>query len=418
MDQGILNTDTAQQIQIYYDRKKKLSHHKVFIVFGILGALLIGLGFLLIIAHNWMWMSQSIKLTFAFTPLLMAQLLGGFVILKKREEILWREISAILLFFAVGAAISLVSQIYNVAGNIGTYTLVWMLLSLPVFYLLRSFIVLMMYVVGITFFAIDAHTLVFPEFQAYYYWPMLLAALPYYLSLYKQKHSDRYLIIIEFVLALSLTISISTLVKNSSEIIYITYFALFALLYLLGNLHFTNQQLWHLKAYRIWGFMGTMVLLYMLSFVWFWDDLASTGFSLTEEFGKPDIYMAVFLFIMAGLLFISHFMKGKLRYYQGVSMVFILFIVVFPLGLYTAVSVVFINIIILLIGVAYVVEGGRKDELLMFNLGLGIVSLMVVFRFFDTQMSFVFRGISFMLLGVGLFMANYWMLRKRGADEK
>ena len=418
LEQGVINTDTAQQIQKYYDNKKESSNNKVFIVFGILGALLIGLGLLLIIAHNWMWMSKEVKLTFALTPLLITQLLGGFVILKKREEILWREASAILLFFAIGAAISLVSQIYNVAGNVGVFTLVWMLVSLPIFYLLRSFIVMMMYVVGITFFALDAHGLAFPEYQSFYYWPMLLAALPYYLSLYKKKHSDRYLVFIEFLLAFSLTISVATLVKDSSEIIYVTYFSLFALLYMLGDLHFTDKQPWHLRAYRIWGFIGTMVMLYMLSFVWFWDDLAIAGFSLSEEFSKPDIFMSVILFIMAAVLLISNIKKGIWHYYQAVALVFILFIGIFILGFYSAFSVVLINIIILFIGIAYVVEGGRKDQLLMFNLGLGIVSLMVVSRFFDTQMSFVFRGISFVLLGIGLFMANYWMLRKRGENEK
>jgi hypothetical protein len=220
------------------------------------------------------------------------------------------------------------------------------------------------------------------------------------------------------LLALSFTIAISTLVKDSGEILYITYFSLFALLYLLGDLHFINQQAWHLKVYRIWGFAGTMVMLYMLSFVWFWEDLATAGFSLSEELGKADIFMSAILFIMAALLLISNIKKGKWHYYQGVALVFILFIGLFLIGLFTTFSVILVNIIILLIGMAYVVEGGRKDQLLMFNLGLGIVSLMVVSRFFDTRMSFVFRGISFVLLGAGLFMANYWMLRKRGEDEK
>ena len=415
---GILNAETAQQIRMYYDGKQKQSNNKVFIVFGILGALLIGLGLVLIIAHNWMWMSKEVKLFFALLPLLLSQLLGGFVIFKKREAVLWRETSAVLLFFAIGSAISLVSQIYNVSGNIGAFTLVWMLLSLPVFYLLRSFTVLMMYIVGITFFAMDAHGLAFPEYQSYYYLPLLLAAFPYYLSLYKEKHSDKYLIFIEFLLALSLTISISTLVKNSSEIIYITYFSLFGFMYMLGDLHFNGKQAWHLKAYRIWGFIGTMVMLYMLSFVWFWDDLASADFSLTEQLVLPDFLMSVFLFIMTGLLFLYYLKKGKLYYFQGIAIVFILFVGVFFLGLYAAFSVVLINMIILLIGMAYVVEGGRKDQLLMFNLGLVIVSILVISRFFDTQMSFVLRGIAFVVLGIGLFGANYWMLRKRGHDEK
>ena len=50
---GIISEETARNIQQYYQHKSQTSGNKLYIVFGILGALLIGLGIILIVAHNW-----------------------------------------------------------------------------------------------------------------------------------------------------------------------------------------------------------------------------------------------------------------------------------------------------------------------------------------------------------------------------
>ena len=49
----IISDEVADKIQDYYRTKGSLSKNRLFVVFGILGAILIGLGIILIIAHNW-----------------------------------------------------------------------------------------------------------------------------------------------------------------------------------------------------------------------------------------------------------------------------------------------------------------------------------------------------------------------------
>jgi len=39
--------------------------------------------------------------------------------------------------------------------------------------------------------------------------------------------------------------------------------------------------------------------------------------------------------------------------------------------------------------------------------------LLIICRFFDTNLSFVLRGLLFVLVGLGFFAMNYWMIRKR-----
>ena len=50
---NIISQEIADKIQDYYNHKKGLSVNRLFVIFGILGGILIGLGIILIIAHNW-----------------------------------------------------------------------------------------------------------------------------------------------------------------------------------------------------------------------------------------------------------------------------------------------------------------------------------------------------------------------------
>jgi len=47
------------------------------------------------------------------------------------------------------------------------------------------------------------------------------------------------------------------------------------------------------------------------------------------------------------------------------------------------------------------------------NYGLVIITALIFCRFFDTNMSFVIRGLLFVLVGVGFFAANYVMFKKQ-----
>ena len=76
-----------------------------------------------------------------------------------------------------------------------------------------------------------------------------------------------------------------------------------------------------------------------------------------------------------------------------------------------------INIVIFSIGVLTIIQGAQKNHLGILNYGLLIISVLVICRFFDTDLTFVVRGVLFVLVGLGFFGANYWMLQKRRTHE-
>ena len=129
----LISDNQAENIRAYYRKKESQSGNRLFTIFGILGAILIGLGIILIIAHNWDELSRLTKTIFAFIPLLLGQILCGYTLIKKQDNAAWREGSTVFLFLTVGASISLVSQIYNIPGNLSSFLLTWILVCIPWF---------------------------------------------------------------------------------------------------------------------------------------------------------------------------------------------------------------------------------------------------------------------------------------------
>jgi uncharacterized membrane protein len=155
VENGIITDEVAEHVREYYQNRGSIHNNRLFIAFGILGAILSGLGVILIFAHNWDDFPRSLKTFLAFLPLLASQWLCLYVILRKNDDVTWKESGAALVFFSVGAAIALISQIYHIPGNLSTYLLTWMILCIPVIYVMRSSITSLLCLAGTTYYAVN-----------------------------------------------------------------------------------------------------------------------------------------------------------------------------------------------------------------------------------------------------------------------
>ena len=414
---GVITKETAERIQDYYQTRSGTSTNRLFIVFGILGAILVGLGIILIIAHNWDELSRSTKTLFAFLPLLIGQILCGFVLIKRPDSITWRESGTTFLFFSVGATISLVSQIYHIPGNLSAFLLTWMLLCFPLIYVMSSSITSLLYLVGITFFAGETSYWSFPTSESYLYWGLLLLALPHYYLLYKNSPKGNFMIFHNWLVPLSVVIVLGTVSKTTGELMFVAYFSLFGLLYLIGDTDFFTFQKSRNNGYKILGSLGTVVLLLTLSFDWFWEELRTKKFHFNEVIAAPEFFASMVISLLAIGFLYQHQKIKSLKHLKPLGSTFILFIITFILGLYSSFAVVLINIFVFAIGILTIREGAKNDHLGILNYGLLIITALVTCRFFDTDISFVIRGILFVSVGAGFFAANYLMLKKRKANE-
>lgn len=179
--EGLVSTDAARTLRERHavdDSQPGAAQ----IVMGALGALLIGSGLIAIMGFNWDDFTRPVRLMFAFVPLLLTQLLSFRALQRGEATAAWvRETAALLQALATGACIALVSQIYNLGGEWPDFLFWWLLLSLPLVWVLRSSAVAIFYLIGIAIWSVNQVDHGRPWFDSPLMYPlMLLGLVPYW----------------------------------------------------------------------------------------------------------------------------------------------------------------------------------------------------------------------------------------------
>ncbi|HAK74327.1 MAG TPA: hypothetical protein DCP36_13535, partial [Sporomusaceae bacterium] len=149
VNKGVISSDAADRIRDYYGPEIQEEKKNYMTIFGVIGIILVGLGIILIMAHNWEQLNRFSRMGIAVAMLIAAQISAVAVWCFKRDKRSWKEGAAVFWMLMVGASMALVSQTYHLSDDTGAFLLAWMLLSLPILYLLQSTIVAASYLIGI-----------------------------------------------------------------------------------------------------------------------------------------------------------------------------------------------------------------------------------------------------------------------------
>lgn len=410
----VISPELADKIEQYYATKDVGKPNKLFAIFGVFGALLIGSGIILMLAHNWDDFSRLTKTILAFVPLVLGQILVGFSILKEKSAT-WKEASGTFLFFAVGACIALVSQIYNIPGELDSYLLTWIILCLPLIYLLRSHAVALLVVIWSTYYAVLVGLWSYRSSEIpWLYLVFFVSIIPYYGQLLKQKINSNAVTIFNWILPGSFVIALGGFVGNHGNLGFVSYIALFGLFYNIGRLDIFKPLRTLRNGYLIIGSLGTVISLLFFTFRWIWDEFPST-FGLHMQ----ELYVLTALLILALTVVGYTVFKKGIRQINLFQIAFLIFsMVYFFLPGIDVLPIVLMNILVFALGMSAIKIGSDKFNFGILNYGLLIISILIICRFFDTGMSFVLRGVLFVLVGVGFFVTNYVMLKKQQRIKK
>jgi hypothetical protein len=127
----------------------------------------------------------------------------------------------------------------------------------------------------------------------------------------------------------------------------------------------------------------------------------------------PEFLTALVLTIAALGLLVYQKMKQRPIILRPAEWVFIVFVVLFYLGYRSPFVVIWINLLTLLVAILTIREGAMRNHFGILNYGLLIITGLIVCRFFDVNIDFVLKGILFVLVGLGFFFANMWMMKRK-----
>ena len=416
----VITDDTAERLKAHYGPVAVPARGRVArMLFSILGALLIGLGIILILAHNWDDLSRPIRAVLSFTPLIIGQALVAWTLLRRTESLAWREGSATFLTLSIGASIALISQTYNLGGRLDSFLLTWLLLGFPLIYFMNASTVAILFLFGLTSWAAAAR---FDNGNMLFFWFMIPLVVPHIWLAYRHNPEGPRVNILSRSICVALPIATGFVLEGAISGLWILiYSAMFSGMFLLGrNVFQTDRR----NVFRILGYVGSAVMALILTFKDVWRDVGWSRhyYSANHHVWGPWQDGAIALIFMG--LVVPLAVRGVQRKDWATVLVVVLPVLAL-LGFAASASemppevmMTVFNLYVLVYGIATLLAGLHRYELLTVNAGMGVVSALILTRFFDSNLSFTLRGILFILLGIAFLVANLMMVRRIAARKE
>ena len=417
VEAGLITETQAKDIRQYWANKPSFGSQRLLVVFSLLGALLIGLGIILVVAHNWDNLGRLTKTAFAIIPVLIGQAAIWYTLKRKPESRAWREGSGVFLLLAVGACLAMVSQIYHIEGEIHEFLFMWLWLALPIIYVVDSSLASLLFIGGASWYGTELAYGTYPSITPWFYWLFMLLALPYYLRLRKERPNSNYQFFHDWAWPLSLVVCLGTLSADLPVYMWLAYHLFLIGSYVLGKYFLDREGRILTNGWLVIGLVGAIGMLLMQSFRELWTD-APRGWVEMLWQGQEFFVFVLLQFVLLGLLFLLY--RKQEMEWLGNPLIYlgVLLFGYYWMGWYDDVmGAVLANLLLLGIGLYHILLGTRRDHLGILNFGLIIITLQIVCRFFDTDLSFAWRGFLFLLLGAGFFAANSYLIRQRKQRE-
>ncbi len=387
----IISPEVAERIRDYaQERAQSSASHRLLTVFGALGAILIALGIIVLLAHNWDELPRWIKTIISFLPLLTGQAACGYLLFKKGLTSWWGEAAAAFTALTIGAAIAMVHQVYNLPdSSFASFLTLWLILALPTLYLMRSRATAVLYYIGIGTLCILGHR----EWPTYYTSLVTFTLiLPFYIWHIRYKANSAITYAFHWLTVVFSGIALFILSANIRDDGAILWFVLLSAIYLMIGKYLQTSI--YYNAYKV-------AALLCIPICFFIEDFPS--------FNNYTLYTTIAIVLFYFLLITKYYYIDKKE--KKLDLV-----LVFPL-LYIFSNYLFhyfiYHFIILALGAYYIWKGFKSERSLLVNYGLAVISIEVAIRFFDSSLPFIFKGIIFILLGVGFFIANYFILKQK-----
>jgi len=405
---GILSEDAARRIRDHYGPVPEGGRtNLVTAVLGTIGAVLIGAGVLLLVAHNWDQISRGGRTALVMALLLGAQAGALFALRRRPSSPAWCEGSAALLTAAVGASQALVAQTYHIPGDWPGFLLLWAVLVLPLAYLLDSAVAAAAFWVLITMRAASAGDATF--------WVLAAAGAPWVVGL--ARRGDRgwraALVVPGAALALCVGGLFASAVSAFQELWMLHVTGVLAGLHAATGRDAVPLTPWR-RRLRFLTTVGLGTTALVLTYVY--SSTSARGPLVgAEAWRESRAVIALGLGAAAGLWGVASGLRAvdeRQWGNAGARLAWPVFVAIWLLG--GAKAWWGANLYLAALGATTLAAGLRAHELLGANLGLALIAGLALARFFDGDLSFVARGLGFIAVGAGFLVLNLYLVRRDG----
>lgn len=381
------------------------SHHPRLgaILRAIFGAILVGGGLILLLAHNWDRFPVPVRVSFAMIPLVVSVVLGALALRKDPPNRTWAEGVGAVNSLSIALAISIVAQVYHISGDTPRFLLTWALASLPAAYLLRSSTewVLFQVLAFSWAYAVKDASFAMPGYLG-----LLVLSAPFIFSRGDALDRPFRVSSLWIPLVLAMTIGLGACLRGVHHwtwgvAVYLAWFGLVLLCTADSETRGAGIVRWIARL----G-MGGLVL--APTFGSFWRPHPWL-FGITRE--EAVVRGAILLGLLVTPLALVLARKRTAHHptdqaWGAAALAVTVLCAGSSLGLQGTAVAVIANLVVATLAAFTVWRALRDSDTGRLNLGWMLFSALVVVRFFDTDWSYLIRGLVFITLGVGFLVLN------------
>ena len=414
VERGVLTPDAADALRQHYGTPDRGAAPAATswgqILLASFGALLVGGGIILILAHNWDDLGRPARAAIAIGLLVLAQALTAFAVLRRPASAAWTEATSGFLVASVGAAMALVGQTYHVGGTFEGLMQAWLLLVVAVPYITGSSLSSMLTWVLLFVRVVNGSWHEAPADP----WLIVAAGLPFVVARVRRDAKSWATALTAIAAAIS-TFTVGTIGASSGWHGLWAIFAVSFLSAIVGAAAWPPDR----EAAEQWrrrllvpAWLGLIVVGTILTFDDVWRTVTIDD-RTTQTSAIVTGIVAVACAAFASIMTIRLARAGRLAAATAAGAA-ILVVVLHASSMFDIQLAGWIafNLWLLAFGVLTAVEGVRSSALGTANLGLLTLAALIAARFFDTDLSFLARGLVFVAFGVGCLAVNVWMMRR------
>jgi len=421
---GILPKVANQKIQEFLDYSTKSTGRLFLIMSGMLGAIFASAGIFALISHNWDDFPKHFKGALSIVPSLVALYFYYVALFKHSKSVVWSEAASLFLMLMIGASIALVAQTYQMNGDFRNFIKLWLVLTIPLFYLSRASGIALFYIPLSCVFlepSINWSWFVPSSFDVnssnYLFWLFFIPVLiHFYLVLNKTSRKQGFrAIFLGYLISITLPVAIFLTVQTG----YIWWsIGIMMTFYLFGK-HFFGENISHLgRPFQTWVLWALYIVPIYFTHDFFFDMIFKY-----EGIRDFDVWTAkqFFHYFTGIILMITMTIIGLLQKRKGAELnryvLFISFLFVFLYFIYCLneylhfnmrwLGFFVLNFYILGFAINAMIHGNKSKSILYMFYGLFLAANLLAVRYFDMDISFWFKGILFIGVGCLFFLINY-----------